>query len=307
MRHLLFSFFLMIASSLTAYDPLFSGWDFYVGGLFLHRDRPQHAILVVSDTAALFDAHSFDGDFASGCDLRIKKKFATFYGEGRFFGKNHWEMTGPTIVSPSGLLAPATSFFPPPLLLESSCSPSYSSRLWNGETNLGYYVCATPVAFYAGYRILFLDESLRLDFPDIPMTAHLKVSNHLKGPQVGFSFTNIRLTFQRGPSLLARFSLSGFGASFKYDNHILAHYFFDLFPSEGDVEISSKGINAGIALNICLLRSIFASVGYEVLWIDQVATATTLLSQTNQTMGTIAIKTESILFQGLQVGMQLKW
>jgi hypothetical protein len=251
-----------------------SVWTVNAGAIFLSRNRataqPSGRIQTL-DQRQVFDMADSDLGTAVGPDISLSRSLGACWDvQARFFqvdgwnDRNDFQDYGTTMITGYGasMLAPMPSV-------------SYSSRLYNVETNLRWKgICHLPVL--AGFRTLGLDENFQVSVAggENVSVANTSTNNALYGCQIGIEPV---LWDQGGRFRLESSLKAGIYGNRTHQRTFLGGQQFDSRSDGVPSYVGEIGVFASYALNKCWsLRA-----GYEVMWITNVALAPDQLSSVN--------------------------
>ena len=305
----------MFSATLSAYSPTRHPCDeFYAGAVGLYRSRPHHAAVFKDflTQRTTFDAHDYDFGISPGFDLRAKKQLGRFFIDGRFVKVNEWTDDIDNFeVGTQVSFRTDIRFGNSPRINTVS---SYRSKMWNWEANLGTPLKKAPISFTIGYRQGAIGDLLgfSFDFTTAKIDYSLETRNTLHGPQVG-------ILLGQAP-LFWHVYLEGFLKGWFYSNraHSSIRYVtipflgIDTFAS-GRKNVQGVAINGMLGLRAYLYKSLFISLGYEVLRLNKVAQAADQIAATPNTSGggtfrpTTDISNKEILYHGVLGGIGISW
>ncbi len=249
-----------------------------LSGVYLKREEPDSVPLIVDTAGAtLFDAEQFDFEEEPGVDGTVIYQLNPCWGvEGRYLWMEEWEASEPVNIP----VAPALINTAPPSVASDTASLFYTSELRTAELSLRRTV--VPGAnIMAGFRYVEFDESLRMDLAlaGVPATAAFNTTNNLYGFQVGGDALIIRHC--------RRLRVDGFAKAGVYWNEAEANTAFTgpgavLGPAFGSAEDERAAFlyEAGVFAGYNVTRHLAVRVGYQVMFLDNVATASSQVSST---------------------------
>ncbi len=256
-----------------------------VSGVYLKREEPDSSPLV-TDLAGntLFDAQQFDFEEEPGVDGIVMYQLNPCWGvEGRYLWIEDWEASAPVVIP--ALAQIGTN---PPTPQFDTVSLFYTSELRTAELSLRRNV-VRGANLTAGFRYVEFDESLRAELATagVPATALFNTTNRLYGFQLGADALLIRHC--------RRVRVDGFVKAGIYWNDAevdvaavgpaLAN---PAFGSNSD-ERASFLCEAGVFAGYQVTRHVAVRVGYQVMFLDEVVTASSQVSSTGlltQPLGT---------------------
>lgn len=284
-----------------------SGWNAYVGAIFLTRDQPDAGTIVGPNPPggpAFSRGSNFDFDNQSGIDVLLARRFANGDQiEGRYFGVDDVNATQ-RFVTPGNFIG--AGFIGPggiPIV------GTYTSQLNSAELNWRRPL-GDRLTFLAGFRYLGFDESLYYTINTTTAAGYYEFQNQMYGGQIGgdlslfdpcrpFQFhvigkagvyeNNYDGTFRTfvpvgSPNALQRFGRGDSDSAFVGDLQLVASY-----------QLTSHVALRG---------------GYQMLWLDNVALAgdNASLSQTNPSLlNTRTDHDGHAFYHGAMIGVEFIW
>ncbi len=281
-------------------------WTLRADAVFLSRSAPPGRALIGDELGGtLLNAGSFDPGTATGWDISVirRRVFDCWGIEGLYFDDSGWNNTN-TFTAPGG----STLQFATPIALggPSTYTATCGSALRNLEVN-GRYELADWLDFIAGFRYLELGESLNISQTigalspgSYSITAH----NRLPGFQLGMDAHLWDC---------CRFSLDGTFKAGIFNDDATNSALLTL-PGAADplASAASKSRVAGLAeLDFAGTYHISDDWairgGYQLLWIDGVALASSQVAVSNPILGTAAVDDHATAFyHGAFVGLEFR-
>ena len=281
-------------------------WTIRADAVFLTRSAPPSRVLIGDPLGgALVDANSLDPGTATGWDISVirRRVYGCWGIEALYFDDSGWG-TSNTVAAPGTF---AVEFATPILLgRQSTLTSTYGSSLRNVEINARNEL-ADWLDFIAGFRYLELGESLditqtvaRFTPGNYAITAH----NRLPGFQLGLDAHLWDC---------CRFSLDGTVKAGIFSDDATNSVLATLPGSPRSLaSAASKSHVAGVAeldfagtyhINDCWA----VRAGYQLLWIDGVALATSQVGVSNPIFGTATVDTGATAFyHGAFVGLEFR-
>lgn len=278
-------------------------WQVTASALFLHRRDPAAADLVVDaiDGARILNARDFDLGVHTGFDVSLSRQIGDRCAiEGRYFGVDHWNAGITAATEPGRLLQWNTA---PPVFVwaGTGIAATHTSELHNVEIN-GRYRWNDRWALLAGFRYVELDEQFTAELigADVPFSYRAAARNRLYGGQLG---ANVVLWDCGG-----RFTADAVGKAGIFGNAASQHgsYATDIvtFSTTGDRSPVSLVGELGITGNYRISQRWSATLGYQLLWINQVVLATEQLASTDFVFGSGVAATGDTFYHGASIGLK---
>ena len=272
-------------------------WQVTASAVFLHRSRPIATDLLVDRTAGtvVLNAGDFDLGVHSGFDVSLARRIGEcFGGEARYFGIDQWNVA---LNRPTTLDNVLEFNALPPLFVPagSEITASHNSELHNVEINGLYHWC-DRWTLLAGFRYLELDEQLRIDSigADEPFSYQAATRNRLYGGQLG---ANVVLWDRGGRFTADAIGKAGIFGNAAAQNSSFAFGFANLTDDDNQNPAAFLG-EIGITGRYRISQRWSATVGYQLLWINQVALAT------EQPLGSGIDASGDTFYHGATVGLQ---
>jgi hypothetical protein len=282
-----------------------------VNFLYLSRSEPD-AVPLVSDGVTgvqFFGAEQFDFDWQPGVEGTFVCHLDPCWGvEGRYLWMDDWKAREPVTI-PGGVPVLNTT---PPTPAGDAVGFDYHSELQTAEISIRRAV-HRAAGITAGFRYVKFDESLHADLiaAGAGSVAQFNTFNNLYGFQVGGDV--VLLQRKWGPRV------DGFVKGGVYWNDAQAEVSF--VPAGGVTVDGSAAADraaflaeAGVFAGYNVTRHITVRVGYQIMWLDNVATAssqvgsTGLLTQPAGTPIPVAIDLgDGILIHGASGGIEARY
>lgn len=280
----------------TPFEP---GWSVEAGAIFLHRSGSSSVVLASTDTPAEVDAlNAADLGFGSQWGPYVSlstRVFNLVKAEVLYFGVYDWRAES-SIESDSGIL---TEVFDPGPVVFDRTDVRYTSRIDNVEINTLYPLLG-KLEWLVGFRWVGLDDrsttlwdghSSGTDFA----SADAWAKNDLYGAQVGINGTLWM------PS--SWFYLDGLVKVCLFTNHMSTGRNVDgtmdaFLPNTRNVTRTSFLAELGLMGRLELTQHFLLGAGYQVTWIDGVATGFSALG---------GREVSSVLVHGLRATLEVRW
>lgn len=292
----------------TGCQPCFS---VTVEALFLKLNRATARGLVVDDStnATVLGTGDLEHDLRGGPRIALRRTLDT----GRileiaYFGIDQWGTTatvaGAPGVSLPGALGAATADF----TAAQTMGASLSSRINNVEINLIRPTERPGVNLLAGFRYFNLDEQFDLhSLGQSGGSSDLRVNtaNNLFGGQLGATMNRQWGVF--GLEVLGEVGIFGNDSqqrTFMTDLDSTS-VLRDAYNRGGQVAfVGEIGINGTIQFT----RSLYARIGYDLIWAEGLARATDQLDFTNTASSSTGLVNDGgAFFHGFNVGVEARW
>lgn len=285
-----------------------SGLTAWVDWIFLSRSRTGDQLLLVGPGGEALSSETFGFDFQPGIETGLELSLGnTVAAEFRYFWVHDWTASA-TVADPAGLslaTLPSTGPFGTPLTM------SYRSELESFEFN--FRTSMGDFTWLAGFRYMAIDERLRFCAPSVlPLpgaAGNFDVENDLSGFQIGAD----ALLWDDGNM----FTLSGVAKTGIYYVEANASTVGALGPAPATIvagrssaeEVAFVG-EFGLDSTLMLTRSLRLRTGYRVIYVDGIAAASSLVSHSDALAASTPMRVHadnSILYHGLNVGLELSW
>jgi hypothetical protein len=281
-------------------------WRLTTSALFLHRSRPAAADLVrdAFDNTSILQAQDFDLGFHTGLDVSASRRIGERFGiEARYFGIDHWSAATESATTPGSLLLWTTS---PGVAVwaGTGIEAAHASELHNVEVN-GQYRWCEGWTLLAGFRYVELDERFTANLidPPVPFTYQAATRNRLYGAQLG---TTAVLWDRGGPFTVHGAAKVGIFGNAAAQDSVYRTDFPSLTASGDRSPVAFLG-ELGVAADYRLSERWSLQLGYQLLWIDQVALATEQIAASNFVTGQGIDATGDTFYHGANVGLQFVW
>ncbi len=291
-------------------------WSGKIGVVGLKREKLPSQILAQDITTgdALINANQFSFDFEAGPDVSIVRKGKCFDLEFRWFQVNDFISKTSEITAPNGLAFPFRALLGDPGW-NTTGHASYLSQLKNFELNLKQPLFdSDALTGFVGIRFVEMNETLGLftgvGDPDNHNDFYVNSFNDMYGAQVGLE---AKLWDCGGPFTLGMGIKTGV---FGNDVRNRGVYYVNQQIADGDSArmthaafLGEVGINAAYQLN----DHWSVTVGYQVMWIDGVALATSQMSRLDPVHDPLDPYAPSVnadgtaFYHGMNLGLECRW
>lgn len=255
--------------------------------VFLQRSRPSNAPLVRNgNNGVVLDANQFHFDFEPGWEITASVWTSPNLGfEARYLAINDWrsDVAGP--------VDPQNSF-----------ALSYHSNLHSAEAN-GKVRLTDWLNLLAGFRYVSLDEVVNAHIEGIGVEASLPVHNDLYGGQLGLE-ANWRWQ---------RLGIGCRASAGVFDNHADGRLSVQI-ANQGNIFVRGTAEHTAfvgelaVSGNVRLTNHIYLQAGYQMMWVDGVATSTGQVGRAMGSNGNLNVGvTDTVFYHGAFGGLGIKW
>jgi hypothetical protein len=284
-----------------------------VNGLYLKRESPD-SVPLISDLVtgvALLDANQFEFDDQPGVEGTLVYQIDRCWGvEARYLWLDDWTSSLPVAIPATGAFI--NTFLPTVVGGPTVAAVDYRSRLQTAEISARRSLLPC-LGLTAGFRYVQFDEALSLGFQANPAAA-------LPGASARFKTTNDLYGFQLGGDVLFKrwhgLRVDGFAKAGVYWNDAQANVTFLAPPgiaSAGNADVDRPAFlyEAGLFAGYQVTCHWAVRAGYQIMFLDNVATASSLVPQTGPlTLAPIPINFnlgDGILIRGYSAGVEARY
>lgn len=263
-------------------DPCSRVWTVRGGAIMLGRSRPDRQPLVVEAlpyTGTVIDASEHEFGVQGGPDFSLIRHFGYWGVEARYFCIDQWTSQVGPVYSENGAAIQFT--LPSP----ASPVPTYATSVYGSELNSFELnlrrQCSDRVTWLAGFRMLEMDDNidvlLETVAPPVVSRGGCETRNRLYGFQLGLD----AILWQCN-----RFRVEGLLKGGIYGNARGASAYYDpafgptAYRSVTDHQLAFVG-DAGLFGVYQLTCCLAVRAGYQVMWADGLATASSQMSHLN--------------------------
>ncbi len=280
-------------------------WAVRADALALQRSSPQQRVLLatgVANDAALLDAQDLNFNTAAGYQLGVTRfnVLDTCWDlEALYFNVDGFRANSGIINSLAGIdvnfLTPVG--FPD----QATAAVTYTSQLQNLELNARRQVFCN-LTFLAGLRWLELDDNLAVTLIDGDVaTSAISTTNTLLGFQIG---AETRLWSN------CRWEIDGALKAGIYNDHSsVAARYYDTVDTPGVGAVNDNLAFVG-EIDLTAVYHINCAwsfrAGYELLWLDGVASATNQVAAADLFTGAATLSQGTVFFQGATLGLEYR-